>query len=110
MGTGGNTLWGKVVVLNGATINIPITIGAGRRVLDGALWWPETAAQAHNVIDLFLIDPGGTERARGYSWNGIFERAQVGGALTPGTWTLRIQGYQVNTFAQVVYWAARYGR
>jgi hypothetical protein len=110
MGTGGNALWGKVVVLNGATINIPITIGAGRRVLDGALWWPETAAQAHNVIDLFLIDPGGTERARGYSWNGIFERAQVGGALTPGTWTLRIQGYQVNTFAQVVYWAARYGR
>jgi serine protease AprX len=110
MGTGGNALWGKVVVLNGATINIPIAIGTGRRVLDGALWWPETAAQAHNVIDLFLIDPGGTERARGYSWNSIFERARVAGTLTSGTWTLRIQGFQVNTFAQVVYWAARYGR
>jgi serine protease AprX len=110
MGTGGTAFWGKVGVLNGATINIPISVGTGRQVLDAALWWPETVVQPHNVIDLFLIDPGGTERARGYSWNSIFERARVGGTLTPGTWTLRIQGYQVNTFAQVVYWAARIGR
>jgi serine protease AprX len=110
MGTGGNVLWGKVAVVNNATIDIPIAIGARRRVLDGALWWPETASQDHNVIDLFLFDPGGTERARGYSWNSVFERARVDGRLTPGTWRLRIQGYSVKTPAQIVYWAARYGR
>jgi len=110
MGTGGNVLWGKVAVVNSATIEIPINIGAGRRVLDGALWWPETAAQDHNVIDLFLLDPSGNERARGYSWSGVFERAQVPGTLTPGTWRLRIHGYWVRTSSQIVYWAARYGR
>ena len=110
MGTGGTAHWGKVVITDGATINIPINVGTGRRGFGGALWWPETAAQEHNVIDLFLFDPGGTERARGYSWNSVFERAQVGGNLAPGTWTLRIQGFRVRTASQVVYWAARVGR
>lgn len=106
MATNGHAWWGKVAVVDNATINIPIPVASGRKNFDGALWWPETAAQQHNVIDLHLLDPGGVERAKGYSWVSVFERARVAGALTPGTWTLRIRGYSVKTFAQVVYWAA----
>jgi serine protease AprX len=109
MGVGGRAWWGKVGVVNGATIDIPISISSGQRNLDGALWWPETASQQHNVIDLFLIDPSGNERARGYSWSGVFERARAAGGLQSGAWRLRIQGYSVNTSSQIVYWAARVG-
>lgn len=106
MAVNGHAWWGKVAVANGGAINIPITIGAGRRNFNGALWWPERAAQAHNDIDLHLIDPGGIQRATGFSAVSVFERAQVSGPLAAGTWKLRIRGYSVPTGSQVVYWAA----
>lgn len=88
MGVGGRAWWGKVGVANGATIDIPISIDAGQTNLDGALWWPETAAQQHNDIDIHLIDPSGTERARGFSANSVFERARATGRLQTGTWQI----------------------
>ena len=109
MGVGGRAWWGKVAIANSGTIDIPITIGDGQDNLDGALWWPESAAQQHNDIDLHLIDPGGTEHARGFSAASVFERARAAGRLRPGTWRLRIRGFTVRTSSQIVYWAARVG-
>jgi hypothetical protein len=106
MATNGHAWWGKVAVTNGATVDIPITIASGKKNFDGALWWPETASQQHNDVDLHLIDPGGVERAKGFSAVSIFERARVAGGLAAGTWTLRIRGYSVQTSSQMVYWAA----
>ncbi|NEO64800.1 MAG: hypothetical protein F6J98_32150, partial [Moorea sp. SIO4G2] len=63
-------------------------------------------SQAHNDIDIHLIDPTGTERARGFSAVSVFERARVSGSLTPGTWKIRIRGFNVPTGSQVVYWAS----
>jgi serine protease AprX len=71
-----------------------------------ALWWPETATQAHNDIDVYLIDPSGAVRAGSWSIPTVFERARVDGALNNGTWKLRIRGYSVPTGSQTVYWAA----
>lgn len=106
MATNGHAWWGKVVITNGLNCDIPITVGPGREDFDVALWWPESVAQAHNDIDVHLIDPMGVERSRGYSGVSVFERAGHGGSLTPGTWTVRIRGFSVPTGAQTVYWAA----
>lgn len=106
--TNGWAWWGKVTVRNGDTIDIPIGIsGAGANTLDAALWWPETAAQTHNDIDLSLIDPGGSTRTSSVSIPSVFERVRVSGATASGTWKVRVRGYSVpGGGAQTVYWAA----
>jgi len=99
--------WGKVsVIATGSTIDIPLSVGSGRTGLEAALWWPERANEAHDDIDLYVIDPLGIERARGYSAVSVFERARVTGALAPGTWKVRIKGNRVVSGPQTVYWVA----
>lgn len=105
MATNGYAWWGKLSVGNHINIDIPINVGYGKRDLDAALWWPESATQTHNDIDVHLIDPSGVERAKGYSGVSVFERTGVSGALQTGTWTVRIRGYSVPTGSQIVYWA-----
>lgn len=113
--TNGWAWWGKVAVANGATIDIPLSIGGGNpNTLDGALWWPESVFQLpfigrfeiHNDIDLHLVDPSGSTQASSISVPSVFERARVAGAVRPGTWKLRIRGYNVPGGPQTVYWAA----
>ncbi|HEX5761192.1 MAG TPA: S8 family serine peptidase [Thermoanaerobaculia bacterium] len=99
--------WGKVAISNGQTIEIPISIsGTNPNTFDGALWWPETAAQSHNDVDLSLVDPGGVQRASSLSIPSVFERVRVAGTVASGTWKLRIRGYSVPAGPQTVYWAA----
>ncbi len=99
--------WGKVSISNGGTIEIPLSIsGTSPNTFDGALWWPETSSQSHNDVDLSLINPGGSVVASSISIPSVFERARVAGAVTSGTWKLRIRGYSVPTGSQTVYWAA----
>lgn len=108
----GGTLWlGKVSIVDGQMIDIPLTIpGATTWTLfDGALWWPEPLGQEdHNDIDLYLVDPFPTELANSVLVESVFERARVSSFfLFPGTtWTLRIRGYDVPEGPQTVYWAA----
>ncbi len=98
--------WGKVSVSDGQTINIPLNVPGGTHdVVDGALWWPETAAQTHNDVDLYLVDPSGNVRDFSWSIPSVFERARVEGSIQSGTWTLRIHGYDVSG-SQTVYWTA----
>lgn len=96
--------WGKVSISDGTVVNIPITFGAGVSDLRAALWWPEAQTEAHDDVDVHLIDPSGAERARSYSGISIFERARVPGAVTAGTWKIRIKGYNVQSGPQTVYW------
>jgi len=105
MATNGHAWWGKVSVGNHMNIDIPIHMGAGKKDLDVALWWPESAAQTHNDIDVHLIDPSGIERAKGFSGVSVFERTGVNGTLQAGTWVIRIRGYNVPMGSQTVYWA-----
>jgi hypothetical protein len=106
MATNGWAWWGKVLVGNHMNIDIPITVLAGKYDFDVALWWPESAFQPHSDIDVYLVDPSGTERAVGYSAHGVFERTGVSGELDPGVWTIRIRGFNVKAQTQPVYWAA----
>ncbi len=105
--TDGWAWWGKVSVGNGVTIDIPLNLSGGTpNTFDGALWWPETPSQSHNDIDLYLVDPYGNSQDFSWSVPSVFERASVPGAVTSGTWRLRIRGYNVPTGSQTVYWAA----
>lgn len=106
MATNGWAWWGKLIVTDGLTIDIPINISSGKDDFDAALWWPENAGSPHNDIDVHLIDPSNVERDRGFSAVSVFERAKVAGSLTAGLWKLRIRGFSVNPGGQVVYWAA----
>ena len=89
---------------NGQTINIPFSVRGSPNRLDAALWWPETTPQTHSDVDLSLINPGGAAVASSISIASVFERARVSGAITGGTWTLRIRGFSVAS-PQVVFWA-----
>lgn len=105
MATNGWAWWGKVVLEHDLTIDIPINVMAGKQNFDLALWWPESAEQDHNNIDVYLIDPTGIPRAHSTSVTSIFERTGVQGSLTPGSWTVSIHGEEVQTQSQIVYWA-----
>jgi hypothetical protein len=103
----GYAWWGKVSVGDNETIDIPINIPwSAARNFDGALWWPETAAQTHNDIDLRLVRPDGSVADWSLSGPSVFERARADGAVANGTWKVRIQGYSVTGGRQTVYWAA----
>lgn len=109
--TNGWAWWGKVSIGDGGRIDIPLNIsGPAPNTLDGALWWPETAAQSHNDIDLYLINPDGGTADLSISAPSVFERARVSGPVASGTWTLRIRGFRVRTGIQTVYWAAHVRR
>lgn len=98
--------WGKVAVLNGFQVDIPISVGPGRNAIEAAIWWPEGVSESHNDIDLYVIDPGGATRDVGFSSVSVFERVRVTGSLTPGTWKLRVKGFSVPSFVKVVYFVA----
>lgn len=103
----GGTFWrGSVTVGPGQFVDIPISVPANASNFNAALWWPESVSQSHNDVDLHLIDPFGSLVAYSVAIPTVFERARAAGALTPGTWTLRIYGYSVPTGSQTVYWAA----
>ena len=103
----GYAWWGKVSVGDDETIDMPINIPwPAARNFDGALWWPETAAQTHNDIDLRLVRPDGSVADWSVSIPSVFERARADGAAATGTWKVRIQGYSVRGGRQTVYWAA----
>jgi hypothetical protein len=106
MPTSGTTYSGNVTLTaTGQVFDIPLNVTGGTR-LDAALWWPETASQAHNDIDLRLYDPSGVLRAYSRSGPSIFERARYDGTITAGTWTLKITGFAVPSSPQTVYYAA----
>lgn len=108
MPTNGVGYWGKTAVTNGLTIDIPISVGAGKTKIEGALWWPESSGISHNDVDLHLISPTGARVAYSVSVPSVFERTSYeSSALATGTWKLRIRGYSVPAGPQTVYWSGR---
>jgi serine protease AprX len=100
---------------SGSSFDIPLEMGTGGfRVLDAALWWPESPSagtEVHNDIDLYVVSPSGVRRAVSIQSASVFERARVEqvGPLEQGTWTLRIRGHHVPRGSQTVFWGANAG-
>lgn len=102
----GTAWWGKTTVGHNGTIDIPLNVGFGNNRFNCAIWWPETASQSHNDVDVSLIDPNGITRASSLSVASVFERARFLGAVAPGTWKVRIRGFSVPAGPQTVYYSA----
>lgn len=104
---GGTATVGKVIVVNGGSIDILFSAQSFDRRMEAAIWWPETAAQAHSDIDIRLFDPSNVERAFSISGPSIFELVRFDGSPTvaAGLWRLRIEGFSIPTGSQVVYFA-----
>ena len=99
----GYSWWGKVSIGHHETIDIPLNVTrASAHDLDGAIWWPETAA-SHDDIDLRIVSPSGSVMDASVSVNSVFERARAAGETTTGTWKLRIYGYRVSGRQDVYY-------
>ncbi len=99
---------GQTSVGNLQSVDIPLPFPATTRTdtpVNVAIWWPEAPA-AHNDIDLALIDPNGAVFAQSTSGRGVFEKVSVPGLRTPGTWKIRLTGFNVPTGPQLVNIAA----
>jgi hypothetical protein len=101
---GGSVSYSKRKIAHGQTLQVPFTTNEGDRLIDAAIWWPESAAQQHNNINLRVIDPSNVERGSSTSIPSVFERVRVRQPLPVGTWTLRIEGVSVPAGPQVVYY------
>lgn len=102
----GFSWWGKVSVGHHETVEIPLNVGlSSANNLDGAIWWPETAA-THNDIDLRIVSPAGVVMDSSISIPSVFERVRAAGNVATGSWKLRIYGYSVSGGSQTVYYNA----
>jgi hypothetical protein len=99
----GNVHWGSVTVNPGEDADIPLYLDAPG-IVDGAIWWPESASQTHNDIDLVLVDPWDTDVLESISGPGVFEKVHYDAGGISGWWKLSARRYSV-TSSQTVYWA-----
>jgi hypothetical protein len=107
LSVGGNFWRGSVnIAATGSQIDIPIAVPATPNRLQVAIWWPEGATQAHDDIDLSLLNPSGTVVASSVSVASIFEKVSLAGPTAAGTWTVRVRGFSVPRANQLVHWVA----
>jgi hypothetical protein len=83
--------WGYVNLNASSQYDYTYNLGTSQTFYDAtaSLWWPEGATQAHNEVDLSLVDPSGIVRATSNSATSVFQKARAAGQLN-GNWTLRM--------------------
>jgi serine protease AprX len=93
------------IAATGSQIDIPIAVPASPNRFQVAIWWPEGATEAHNDIDLSVINCAfGTGSS--VSVSSIFEKVSIAGPTTATTCTVRIRGFSVPRANQLVHWVA----
>jgi hypothetical protein len=113
----GTVSFGKVSLIGGEHIDLPIGIaGSGTVRLEAAIWWPErlvtdaagNRVDSHSDISLYLLDEDQNLRALSSGGQGVFGRAEADMQVHApnGVW-LRIRRAGLSDDPQTVYWAAR---
>jgi serine protease AprX len=87
---------------NGMTVPEQVVVPPNAGSFNAVIWWPEST-NSHDDVDLTVVDPNGVVRGSSLSAAGVFERVNVVGPLTPGTWTLQLHGFNVPDSAALVY-------
>lgn len=82
------------------TVNLEVPKDAAK--LKAAVWWPESANQSHNNLDLFLIDPSGAIRASSISRDSVWEVVEQLNPI-PGRWRIQVRGTAVVSPAQEAF-------
>ncbi|MFI1828873.1 S8 family serine peptidase [Streptomyces sp. NPDC020412] len=101
--------WGKTTVSNGQTLDIAFGGAASAEAVNAAIWWPESGT--HNDIDLRLVRVAtGAVEAFSVSTGSVFERCRVSGGNAGGDWLVRVNGFNVPSGSQTVYFAMTQGQ
>lgn len=107
MPVNGTVTFGGVTLENSgdlATVNVNVPQGACG--VKGAIWWPESAGQDHNDIDLIIRNPKNIIVGLAESGNSVWERVSVDGGvkgLLAGQYKVQILGFEVNSQQPVYY-------
>lgn len=100
----GSWWWTGQITLGTVAVDLVFAVPAGRRNMKVAIWWPERQNQAHNDIDLRVLNPSGNIVGSSI-WSGsVWEKVKQTGNLTPGNYTVRIAPYSMPRPNQVVYY------
>jgi len=102
---GGVVYFGMVEISPLQDIAIPFSVNSGDQRIDAAIWWPESATQAHNVITVQLSDPSNNEVASRGCIECVWQRLRFDGSpLAVGDWMFHIHGgVEVPVAPQTVY-------
>ena len=99
----GSTWWTGSTTLGTQASDRIISMPAGRKNLKVAVWWPEKDTDAHNDVDLQVLGPMSLNVNS--AWAGsVWEKIAVPGALTPGSYTIRLIPYSMPRPNQVVHY------
>jgi hypothetical protein len=109
LGAGGSVISGsRTLSMTGQNLYVDFAVPPGLTDLRAAIWWPETAAQTHNDVDLRFENPPGTSVTSSLFVSSVFEHVVVTNPAS-GSWRIRIRAYDLPTSPQVVYYAIRMG-
>jgi hypothetical protein len=103
---GGSEWTSGQITLGTSTINLTWNIPASRKDLRVAIWWPERQSDAHDDIDLNILNGSGVGVGYSGSTNGVWEKVSVDGNLPQGTYILQVIPYHMPRTTQVVYYTA----
>jgi len=100
----GSWWWSGQITLGATATDLIFAIPASRKNLKVVIWWPERQSDAHNDVDLLVLDPGGGTVGSS-AWSGsVWEKVKQTGNLTPGNYTVRISPFNTPRANQVVYY------
>lgn len=100
----GSWWWTGQITLGTTTQDLIFAIPASRKNLKVAIWWPERQSDAHNDIDLVVLNPSGGTVGTSLSAGSVWEKVRQTGNLTPGNYTVRFVPFSMPRPSQVVYY------
>lgn len=101
----GGTSWnGKTTLGTSATI-ININVPANRKDLRVAIWWPEAQSDAHNNVDLEVLNPSNTLLGSSSGTGTVWELVALSGNLSAATYKVRLKPTSMPRTSQVVYYS-----
>jgi hypothetical protein len=100
----GSHWWTGSITLGAAAVDLAFAIPASRKNLKVAIWWPEKQSDAHNDVDLVVLNPSGGVVGSSVWAGSVWEKVAQTGSLATGNYTVRFTPYSLPRPNQVVYY------
>jgi len=101
----GASMWATGSISLGTTTqDVSISVGSGQQNLKVAIWWPERQSDAHDDVDLVVLN-GSNTQVGSSNWSGsVWEYVSVPGSAPAGTYKIRFVPYSMPRTTQTVYY------
>lgn len=100
----GSWWWTGQITLGTTTQDLVFAVPASRKNMKVAIWWPERQSDAHNDVDLVVLDPSGGTLGSSNSGGSVWEKVRQTGNLATGNYTVRFVPFSMPRPSQVVYY------